>query len=114
LHLTEIQQVLSVVDMEAELLEYFDLKMTLPAFRVEGITFCGKDLVLEMERILLSGGSVPVHCYCITLEKYDGFSEGERNTALDVQNDVHIREDAPVIGIEHKLLYTNRRYRAGA
>ena len=55
LHLTEIQQVLSVVDMEAELLEYFDLKMTLPAFRVEGITFCGKDLVLEMEESFYRG-----------------------------------------------------------
>lgn len=55
LHLYEIQQVLSAVDMDHELLEYFDMKHPVPSFKVEGVTFCGKELILEMEESLYRG-----------------------------------------------------------
>lgn len=55
LHLSEINQMLSAVVTEGDLLEYFDLEKPVPAFRVEGVSFCGKDLILEMENSFYRG-----------------------------------------------------------
>ncbi|NQU76148.1 MAG: GntR family transcriptional regulator [Planctomycetes bacterium] len=55
LQLTEIEQKLSVVKLGPGLPEFFDLKETIPAFRVEGITLCGKELILDMEDSLYRG-----------------------------------------------------------
>ena len=55
LHLTEIHQMLSAIMLEAEALEPFRLEKPIPAFRVEGASFCGKDLIIEMEDSLYRG-----------------------------------------------------------
>lgn len=55
LHLQEINQMLSAVVLEGEWLEVFELKNPIPAFRVEGVTFCGKELILEMEDSVYRG-----------------------------------------------------------
>jgi GntR family transcriptional regulator len=49
LHLIEINQVLSAIVLDGELLDVFELEKPVPAFRVEGVSFCGKDMILEME-----------------------------------------------------------------
>ncbi len=53
--LTEIQQMLSAVTLEAGELDWFGLREPVPAFCVEGVTFCGKELILEMERSIYRG-----------------------------------------------------------
>jgi GntR family transcriptional regulator len=45
----EFNQMLSTVLLEGEWLKVFQLDNPIPAFRVEGVTFCGKDLILEIE-----------------------------------------------------------------
>ncbi|MDP7637990.1 MAG: UTRA domain-containing protein, partial [Phycisphaerae bacterium] len=55
LHLREINQMLSIVMLSAEVMEFFDLAEPVPAFRVEGVTFCGKGMILEMEDSLYRG-----------------------------------------------------------
>lgn len=53
--LTEIQQMLSVLMMERDTLQYFDLKKSIPSFLIEGATFCGKEMILEMEKSIYRG-----------------------------------------------------------
>lgn len=55
LHLTEINQMLSAVLLEGEALKAFQLKKPVPAFRVEGASFCGKGLIIEMEDAVYRG-----------------------------------------------------------
>lgn len=55
LHLTRIEQTLGVEMLSSVIMGFFDLQETAPAFRVEGVTFCGKDLVLEIELSLYHG-----------------------------------------------------------
>jgi GntR family transcriptional regulator len=55
LHLTEINQMLSAVVLEKEQLRHFQLEKPVPAFRVEGASFCGKDLIIEMEDAIYRG-----------------------------------------------------------
>ncbi len=55
LHLTEINQMLSAVLLEGEQLRHFNLEKPVPAFRVEGASFCGKDLIIEMENSIYRG-----------------------------------------------------------
>ena len=55
LHLTRIEQTLSVEMLSSAVMGFFDLQETVPAFRVEGVTFYGKNLVLEMELSLYNG-----------------------------------------------------------
>ncbi|MBN2326065.1 MAG: GntR family transcriptional regulator [Candidatus Omnitrophica bacterium] len=55
LRLNEIQQVLGVIMLDNHLMDYFDLQSPAPAFRVEGATFCGKGLILEMEESIYRG-----------------------------------------------------------
>ena len=49
LRLREIDQMLSFELLGPGVKEFFDLDKPLPAFRVEGVTFCGKEMILEME-----------------------------------------------------------------
>jgi GntR family transcriptional regulator len=53
--LTEINQMLSAVLLEGEALKPFQLEKPVPAFRVEGASFCGKDLIIEMEDSVYRG-----------------------------------------------------------
>jgi GntR family transcriptional regulator len=55
LYLTEINQMLSAVLLEGQLLGVFELSKPVPAFRVEGASFCGKDLIIEMEDSVYRG-----------------------------------------------------------
>jgi GntR family transcriptional regulator len=51
----QVDQTLSAVQVPEELLNVFDLEAPVPAFRVEGVTFCGKELILEMEDSIYRG-----------------------------------------------------------
>jgi GntR family transcriptional regulator len=55
MRLTEINQMLSAVLLEGEALKLFQLLKPVPAFRVEGVSFCGKDLIIEMEDSIYRG-----------------------------------------------------------
>jgi GntR family transcriptional regulator len=55
IHLTEINQMLSAVLLEGDWLKPFQLTKPVPAFRVEGASFCGKDLIIEMEDSVYRG-----------------------------------------------------------
>lgn len=54
-HLTEIDQMLSAVIIQGDQLKAFDVDKPMPAFRVEGVSFCGKDLIVEMEDSVYRG-----------------------------------------------------------
>ena len=54
LHMTEMQQMLSAVLVEGDLLETFEVDKPITAFLVEGVSFCGK-LILEMENSIYRG-----------------------------------------------------------
>jgi GntR family transcriptional regulator len=49
LHLTEVDQMLSIEMLGPGVKEFFDLAKPTPAFRVEGATFSGKGMIIEME-----------------------------------------------------------------
>ncbi|EEF62958.1 GntR family transcriptional regulator [Pedosphaera parvula] len=53
--LTEINQMVSAVIIEGAALEVFQLEKPSPAFRVEGVSFCGKDMIVEMEDSVYRG-----------------------------------------------------------
>jgi GntR family transcriptional regulator len=55
LHLTEINQMLSAVLLRGDMLKLFHLEQPIPAFRVEGASFCGKDIIVEMEDSVYRG-----------------------------------------------------------
>jgi len=55
IHLTEIVQMLSAVVLEGEWLQVFQVERPIPAFRVEGASFCGKDMIVEMENAVYRG-----------------------------------------------------------
>jgi len=55
LQLTQIDQTLSAIQVPRELWAVFGLQTAVPAFRVEGVTFCGKELILEMEDSVYRG-----------------------------------------------------------
>lgn len=55
LHLTEIHQMLSAIMLEGQASRPFQVEKAIPAFRVEGASFCGKDLIVEMEDSLYRG-----------------------------------------------------------
>ena len=46
---------LSAIVLEGDALEAFQLEKPIPAFRVEGASFCGKDLIIEMEDSVYRG-----------------------------------------------------------
>ena len=55
LSLVEIQQTLSTVMIDTGTQCFFDVREPIPAFRVEGVTFCGKEMILEMEDSIYRG-----------------------------------------------------------
>ena len=55
LHLGEIHQMLGTIMLDAGTQRFFDLAKPVPAFRVEGVTFCGKEMILEMEDSIYRG-----------------------------------------------------------
>lgn len=55
LRLTSIDQMLSVEMLGAGGREFFDLRDPVPAFRVDGVTFCGKEMILEIEASVYRG-----------------------------------------------------------
>ena len=55
IHLTEINQMVSAVILDGAHLKHFNLEKPVPAFRVEGVSFCGKDLIIEMEDSIYRG-----------------------------------------------------------
>jgi GntR family transcriptional regulator len=56
LKLSEVCQVLGAVLLDRkEDMDLFELEDPIPAFRVEGVTFCGKEVILEMEESLYRG-----------------------------------------------------------
>lgn len=55
LSLLEIRQTLSTVMIDAGTQRFFDVPEPIPAFRVEGVTFCGKEMILEMEDSIYRG-----------------------------------------------------------
>lgn len=56
IHLTEINHMVSAVLLDGEELEHSNLEKPVSAFRVEGVSFCGKDLIIELEGSLGRGG----------------------------------------------------------
>ncbi len=66
LRLHEIQQMLGSVMLGKELMHYFNLKSSIPAFRVEGVTFCEKGLILEMEESIYRGD---IYRFTVTAQK---------------------------------------------
>ena len=55
IHLTEINQMLSAIVLEGEWLKVFQVDRPIPAFRVEGASFCGKEMIVEMENAVYRG-----------------------------------------------------------
>lgn len=55
LRLTRIDQMVSAITLEGRELEGLGLEQPIPAFRVEGVTFVAKELILEMEDSLYRG-----------------------------------------------------------
>jgi len=55
LQLCEIRQSLSAVMIDAVTRSFFNVQKPIPAFRVEGATFCGKEMILEMEDSIYRG-----------------------------------------------------------
>lgn len=55
LQITRIDQTLTSILLEEDLLQHFNLKKPIPGFQVDGITFCGPDMILEMEESVYRG-----------------------------------------------------------
>lgn len=55
LQLHEIKQELSAMMLDKNCMEQFGMEKPVPAFKVEGVTFCGKELILEMEESVYRG-----------------------------------------------------------
>ena len=53
--LTEIHQMLSTYMLESEATTFFDLHGPVPGFLVDGVTFCGREIILEMEKSIYRG-----------------------------------------------------------
>ena len=53
--LTEINQMLSTTIVDESTSTFFDIKHPVPSFRVQSVTFCGRELVLEMEDSVYRG-----------------------------------------------------------
>lgn len=69
--LTEVKQVLSTVILDQKaLLDLFELHEATPAFLVEGVTFCGRDLILEIEESLYRGDQ---YQFTVSARRQDGY-----------------------------------------
>ncbi|MFC1558014.1 GntR family transcriptional regulator [candidate division KSB1 bacterium] len=54
-HLSEVNQMLSTIMVKNDVLKYFCLEESIPAFLIEGVTFCGREMILEMEKSIYRG-----------------------------------------------------------
>lgn len=55
LTLTEVHQMLSTTMIDAGGGDFFNITKPMPAILVDGVTFCGKEIILEMERSIYRG-----------------------------------------------------------
>jgi GntR family transcriptional regulator len=55
IRLTEINQMLSAIVLDGDYLKVFEVEKGVPAFRVEGVSFCGKEVIAEMENSVYRG-----------------------------------------------------------
>ncbi len=55
LELTEIHQMLGTSMIEPEAATFFDIQKPIPGFTVDGVTFCGREIILEMEKSVYRG-----------------------------------------------------------
>jgi DNA-binding GntR family transcriptional regulator len=55
LQLTEVNQMMRATLLDESARSFFDVPETTPAIRVESVTFCGKELILEMEDSIYRG-----------------------------------------------------------
>jgi GntR family transcriptional regulator len=55
IRMREIIQDLSSVMMDKTTLSFFDLRESTPAIQIDGVTFCGKEMILEMEKSVYRG-----------------------------------------------------------
>ena len=55
LELTKIHQMLSTEMIEPEAATFFDIHKPTPGFLVDGVTFCGREIILEMEKSIYRG-----------------------------------------------------------
>jgi GntR family transcriptional regulator len=71
LELTEIHQMLSAEMIEAEAASFFDIHKPIPGFLVDGVTFCGREIILEMEKSIYRGDryTFAVRAMYLALEK---------------------------------------------
>ena len=53
--MTEIIQDLKAIMMDTGIREFFNLRAPTPAFLIEGVTFCGPAMILEMEKSIYRG-----------------------------------------------------------
>jgi GntR family transcriptional regulator len=53
--LTEINQMLSAVVLDGAWFKVFEVTKSIPALRVEGVSFCGKNIIVEMEDSIYRG-----------------------------------------------------------
>jgi len=76
IHLTEINQMLSAVVLEGEALKPFQLTKPIPAFRVEGASFCGRDMIIEMEDSVYRGDMYRFAAKAVGREHSDAARQG--------------------------------------
>jgi GntR family transcriptional regulator len=55
LQLAGVNQMLSAIMLDSGVKDFFDIENPIPGFRVEGITFCGREMILEMEDSVYRG-----------------------------------------------------------
>jgi len=55
LQITQIDQSLQAIIIPDELSTHFKTDQAIPGFRVQGVTFCGRELVLEIEDSIYRG-----------------------------------------------------------
>jgi GntR family transcriptional regulator len=53
--MAEIIQDLRAIMMDTGIREFFNLRQPTPAFLIEGVTFCGPEMILEMEKSIYRG-----------------------------------------------------------
>jgi GntR family transcriptional regulator len=56
LKLTEVNQMLRTINItDAPTMRLFEVEKSIPAFLVDGVTFCGREMILEMEESIYRG-----------------------------------------------------------
>ena len=55
IYLERISQMLSSIVLQGDDLDVFDIQEPIPAFFVEGVTLCGKEMIVEIEESIYRG-----------------------------------------------------------